>query len=630
MPRNYKRKIGSKVIINYSDETIQKAVNELIENNLTFRQASKKYNIPLGTLYNRVHDKHGVKKHGGQTVLTSEEERNLVENVIICSDWGFPLDRDDVKMYVKMFLDEQGRVECRFHDNTPGNDWMASFLKRHKEALSVRLANNIKRARANVDVEMLSKYHDNVANTLKDIPPHAIFNFDETNLSDKPGGKKFLFRRGVKYPDRVINFSKSCITIMMCASADGVLLPPYVVYKALNMYPSWASGGPKGEPCCNNTCCKSGSQYHYTVSGWFDMPTFERWFINVFIPHAKMIEGPKAVICDNLSSHLSPLVLKESKKNNIAFICLPPNSTHLSQPLDVAFFAPLKRAWSLILESFKKSNPNKSIVDKTLFPTLLKQLLSHWSFMSKIPFNIRSGFRATGLCPLNKSTLLKRLLDSKSSADLSRSPQSLQASPSSSVAAQANVSSEYYESPLVNFLQKQRFAKQLPTRKRGKKYHTISPGKTIVLDTSESTDEPEPEIVVDNTSEDEQLPVSKRARTTSAKKKIVFEQEEEEEFNPNIEDYVIVEVFGKRNAQKHLAMIEEKGDWKGRSCGTHKVKFLKPLNNEKKIFYFASNDTSEIELNEMIKKKIAMPCFSTLNRRDVYVFDEALPVHFNG
>jgi hypothetical protein len=227
MPHVYKPKVGSKKVKNYTEKQVNDAVQELLDDELNFRQASKKYNIPLGTLYgNRFHGRFGFKKHG-QTVLTVQEETAVVDNIITCSDWGFPIDRDDVKINVKMFLDGQGRNEQRFNDNMPGNDWMASFLRRQKNRLSVRIANNIKRARANVDVNILSNYHDNVANVLRGIPPNAIFNFDETNLSDTPGTKKFLFRRGVKYPDRVINFTKSCITIMMCASAEGTLLPPY-------------------------------------------------------------------------------------------------------------------------------------------------------------------------------------------------------------------------------------------------------------------------------------------------------------------------------------------------------------------------------------------------------------------
>lgn len=54
-------------------------------------------------------------------------------------------------------------------------------------------------------------------------------NFDETNLSDDPGWKKVITRRGTKYPKRVINSSKSATSLMYAALADEKVLPPYVV-----------------------------------------------------------------------------------------------------------------------------------------------------------------------------------------------------------------------------------------------------------------------------------------------------------------------------------------------------------------------------------------------------------------
>jgi len=51
---------------------------------------------------------------------------------------------------------------------------------------------------------------------------------------------------------------------------------------------------------------------------------------------------------DNLSSHLTPEVIEKCKEND-----KPPNSTHLTQPLDVALFHPMKMAWRKILGEWK-------------------------------------------------------------------------------------------------------------------------------------------------------------------------------------------------------------------------------------------------------------------------------------
>ena len=57
-------------------------------------------------------------------------------------------------------------------------------------------------------------------------------NYDETNLTDDTGRKQAIFRRGTKYPERIMNNTKSATSIMFAGSAAGELLPVYVVYKA--------------------------------------------------------------------------------------------------------------------------------------------------------------------------------------------------------------------------------------------------------------------------------------------------------------------------------------------------------------------------------------------------------------
>lgn len=288
-----------------------------------------------------------------------------------------------------------------------GYDWAKSFLSRHKDVLAERLCNNIKRSRAAVDVEMLSSFFDELSRTLEGVKPEAIFNYDESNLSDDPGKKKLIFYRGVKYPDNVINFSKSAVTLMLCISASGDILPPYVVYKAANLWDSWREGGPRGAPCCDKKCCAKGTRYNRSNHGWFDAICFTDWFKTSFLPHAKLIEGKKVLLGDNLSSHFTKEVLQLCKENNIAFVCLPPNATHLCQPLDVSFFGPMKNYWKNILHEWKKSNPTTSSVEKSVFPRLLKKLFDELAPVASK--NARSGFFACGLFPLCKEKLLDKI-----------------------------------------------------------------------------------------------------------------------------------------------------------------------------------------------------------------------------
>ncbi|KAK3765664.1 hypothetical protein RRG08_026140 [Elysia crispata] len=237
-----------------------------------------------------------------------------------------PLEKRDVKLIISWYLQRTDTKISAFTDNIPGDDWVDNFIKRH-DVLTNRVCQNIKRSRA----EDVKKYFTNLKASPEGVPSGNIVNYDKTNLSDEPGSKKCIFRRGVKYTERVINFSKGYISLMFAGIAEDELLLPFVVYKAAHLYESWRQGGPKG------------TRYARSKSGWFDAACFEEWFLTVIVPWARRRVGPKVMVRDNLSSHLSETVINTCQEFNIRFVLLPPNSTDKWQPLDVSFFGPLKR-----------------------------------------------------------------------------------------------------------------------------------------------------------------------------------------------------------------------------------------------------------------------------------------------
>jgi len=113
-----------------------------------------------------------------------------------------------------------------FQNNLPGLSWTANFIKRHQN-LSHRLASNIKKTRAAINKDILQNYIANLKETLSGVLPENIYNYDETNLTDNPGQKKVLVKRGCKYPERICNTSKVSISLMMCGNAKGEILAPY-------------------------------------------------------------------------------------------------------------------------------------------------------------------------------------------------------------------------------------------------------------------------------------------------------------------------------------------------------------------------------------------------------------------
>ena len=187
------------------------------------------------------------------------------------------------------------------------------------------MCQNISKKRTGVSAESVSNYFEELSKTLDGVPPENIMNYDETNLTDDPGRKRMIFKRGARYPERILNSTKTSTSIILA----GHVLPLYVVYKSER--DTWRQGGPKG------------IRFNISKSGWFDHICFRDWFHTVALPYCRRLPGKKVLIGDNLSSHFSIEILTTCRDNNIAFVCLPPNATHLCQPLDVAYFGPMKK-----------------------------------------------------------------------------------------------------------------------------------------------------------------------------------------------------------------------------------------------------------------------------------------------
>lgn len=161
------------------------------------------------------------------------------------------------------------------------------------------------------------------------------------------------------------------------------------------MYEGWRRGGP------------NDAVYDVTESGWFDSRTFSLWFFKCFLPHVQDLPGKKLLLGDNLASHFCPAVIEAAEENDIYFTCLPPHATHLMQPLDVSVFGPMKRVWMKVLSEWRTESRRKGCLPKEYFPVLLLRLIK--GMASTVGDNLRSGFRACGLVPIDRQNVLRKL-----------------------------------------------------------------------------------------------------------------------------------------------------------------------------------------------------------------------------
>ena len=326
---------------------------------------------------------------------------------------GFPQGRDEVKDMVQSFIKATKR-ESPFEDDRPGRDWIILFEKRHKDELNKRDPELLTTTRAKgMTKDNVSKFYDMYEDILKEFDlldkPWTLFNIDETGLNTDQKNQMVYLGKDVKNAYQLCPpGTKTMYTVLFCISAAGEYLPPYTIYKAKSLWNTWTTGGPKG--ACYST----------SPSGWMFDVNFENWFIHIFIKHTQHLQKPILLTYDGHNSHLTYPTVKAAMDHNIIIVCLPPNTSHALQPLDVGVFRSVKVNWKKILKTWFNETQNKGVC-KTVFPRILSRL---WLQLN--PANAISGFRSTGLCPLNKNAVDSKILISSTNqpTDILHGPRS--------------------------------------------------------------------------------------------------------------------------------------------------------------------------------------------------------------
>ena len=88
-----------------------------------------------------------------------------------------------------------------------------------------------------------------------------------------------------------------------------------------------------------------GTIYGLSGIGWMHQHLFEKWFKRHFLSYTPPLR-PLLILLDGHTSHYSPEAITMAAEEQVLLFVLPPNTTHLSQPLDKRIFGPLNLAWS--------------------------------------------------------------------------------------------------------------------------------------------------------------------------------------------------------------------------------------------------------------------------------------------
>ncbi|KAM5526920.1 transposase [Fusarium oxysporum f. sp. phaseoli] len=188
--------------------------------------------------------------------------------------------------------------------------------------------------------------------------------------------------------------SRSWITILECISATGKVLRPAVIFQGKTV---------QQQHFPEDLDFLDDWEFSCSENGWTSNKLALVWLRKVFIPSTKPENEnePRLLILDGYRSHMTEEFLWECYNNNIYLLFLPAHASHVLEPLDVAVFGPLKRAYRRLLSDLACIADNSHIGKITFLYTYDKARKE-----ATTKSNALAGFKATGLWPVNLAKVL--------------------------------------------------------------------------------------------------------------------------------------------------------------------------------------------------------------------------------
>ena len=137
-----------------------------------------------------------------------------------------------------------------------------------------------------------------------------------------------------------------------------------------------------------------------STNGWINSDLFMKWF-EFFLANIPPTR-PVLLIMDGHGTHMSIELIELAQSSDVHLLCLPSHTTHVLQPLDVGAF---KGNWSKACSKYLAANPGRVITSDKL----ASLIADAWP-LSLTTLNIMSGFKKTGIYPINPSEVTDRQL----------------------------------------------------------------------------------------------------------------------------------------------------------------------------------------------------------------------------
>jgi hypothetical protein len=214
-----------------------------------------------------------------------------------------------------------------------------------------------------------------------------------------------IAKTGARRVQTVVPNQREWLSVLVCISAAGIAIPSFYIFRGKSFRQNYIQH------------CEAGATMAMQPRAWMTSYLFSAW-ISHFIESVRRLGGisPEKrhlLILDGHNSHVTLEVVQEAKSAGLDLLTLLSHTSHALQPLDVAIFKPFKQHFREYRDFWTSRN-----LDQPATKTTLVQWVSLALQKALSSSNIRSGFSATGIHPLNRLAIQAHMQPSKAYRDL--------------------------------------------------------------------------------------------------------------------------------------------------------------------------------------------------------------------
>jgi hypothetical protein len=355
------------------------------------------FSIPTSTLKDRLRKvKSRDQSHEKQQLFSSIEENELSIWISNASKLGVPTPLPLVKNSAEEIRSERFASRGDSLGRPISIRWIDRFRVRHPE-LETCFTRPIDASRFEwLEYSKVKSYFDGLGEAIRRerYPCSAIVNVDETGFSLSSTRESLVLldkkykKRGKKQVGR-----QEWITAIECVSASGVTQPPPLIFEGKNVHSGWI---PDVTP--------PGWAFSTSNKGWTSDIYAYKWLTTRYEPLTCRNDGKRRLlIIDGYTSHYTTRFLTFCIIKKIDLGLLPPHTSHVMQPLDIASFSPLKTAITSEVDAIFRTS-SKRILRVEWTSAYIRARGKYFK-----PSTIESAFRKSGIYPFNPEIILSTL-----------------------------------------------------------------------------------------------------------------------------------------------------------------------------------------------------------------------------